>query len=115
MLEPLLPLRLRGPEGKLIDINAVIDTGYTGSLTITQALADDLELARRSGGKAILADGSSREFDTYKVEVQWGDSWKPIIASALGDESLIGMSLLLGTKMTIEITSAGRLEIEPLV
>ena len=95
-LEAIVPLRVRGPMGDELEVSAVIDTGYTGSLTLPAGVAASLGLPRRSGGRAVLADGSVRRFDTFAAEVLWNGSWVGVVASAVGGESLIGMSLLSG-------------------
>ena len=33
-LEAIVPLSLRGPEGQTREVSAVIDTGYSGALTL---------------------------------------------------------------------------------
>ncbi len=107
-------LRLRGPGGAEAEVNAVVDTGYTGSLTLPDAVAIALGLMRRSGGQAVLADGSSRRFNTYAAEVEWSDSWRGVVASALGDEALVGMGLLAGHDLRVEVVAGGRVTVEPL-
>src|SRR4051812_41783370 len=92
-LEAIVRLQLRGPAGAELEIDALIDTGYTGSLTLPAGVIQALGLTRRSGGRAVLADGSVRRFDTFAAEVWWGGTWVPIVTSNLGDESLLGMSL----------------------
>jgi len=106
-LEAVLQLRLRGPNGSELEFNAILDTGYTGSLTISQSAADSLGLMRRSGGQAMPADGSSRQFDTYTAEVWWGHGWRQVVASALGDESLVGMKLPAGHSLRADVISGG--------
>ena len=113
-LEAVVRLRLRGPGGAEAEVNAVVDTGYTGSLTLPDAVAIALGLMRRSGGQAVLADGSSRRFNTYAAEVEWSDSWRGVVASALGDEALVGMGLLAGHDLRVEVVAGGRVTVEPL-
>ena len=106
-MEAVLRLRVRGPDGAEAEIDAVVDTGYTGSLTLPASLATSLGLARRSGGRAVLADGSSRRFDTYAAEVAWVGSWRGVVASAIGDEALVGMGLLTGHELRVEVVEGG--------
>ena len=84
-LEPEVRVRLRGPAGNDIEVTAVIDTGYTGSLTLPVGVASSLGLARQAGGRAVLADGSVRRFDTFAAEVLWGGAWVGVVVSAVGD------------------------------
>ena len=93
---------------------AVVDTGYTGSLTLPAGVATSLGLARRSGGRAVLADGSVRRFDTFAAEVLWDGSWVGVVASAVGNEALLGMSLLTGRGLWVEAVPGGAVEVRPL-
>ena len=60
--EAVLGLALQGPAGQTRDIEAVIDTGFTGFLTVTPALAAKLGLPFEGIGRATLADGSEATF-----------------------------------------------------
>ena len=63
----------------------------------------------------MLADGTVRRFDTFAAEVLWGGSWVGVVVSAVGDESLLGMSLLAGRGLWVEVVSGGAVEVRPLV
>jgi predicted aspartyl protease len=56
--EVVLSLRVRGPAGAAQDVDAVIDTGFSASLTLPAATVAALGLTRQSGSRAVLADGS---------------------------------------------------------
>jgi clan AA aspartic protease len=112
--EAIIPIRIRGPVGLELEIQAIVDTGYTGSLTLPSADAVALGLVRRSGSRAVLADGTVRRFDTFAAEVFWGGKWTGIVVSAVGDESLLGMSLLSGRVLRIETVPGGAVEVRPL-
>lgn len=62
-LEAIVPLRVRAPSGVETSVEAVVDSGYNGSLTLPAAMVTTLGLVRQTGGSAILADGSSLPFD----------------------------------------------------
>ena len=113
-LEAVVRLQVRGPDGAEFQVDAVIDTGYTGSLTLPEAVATSLGLVRRSGGRAMLADGSLRRYNSYAAEVEWGGSWRNLIASAIGDEALLGMGLLAGHELRVEAVSGGAVTVVPL-
>jgi clan AA aspartic protease len=113
-LEAVLRLRVRGPGGAEDVVEAVIDTGYTGSLTLPTSVAASLGLAQVSSGRAVLADGSSRRFDSFAVELDWGGTWRGVVASALGDEVLVGMGLLAGHQLRLEALPGGAVEIDEL-
>jgi clan AA aspartic protease len=112
--EAVARLRVRGPGGSELDVDAVIDSGFSASLTLPAATVAALGLLRQSGGRAMLADGSVRQFDIYAAEVEWGDGWRPVLASAVGDEVLLGMRLLAGHELHIEVVPGGVVQITPL-
>jgi predicted aspartyl protease len=61
---------VRGPSGAELNVDAVVDSGFTASLTLPAAIVTTLSLPRQSGGGAVLADGSVRQFDIYAAEVE---------------------------------------------
>lgn len=113
-LEAVVRLRVRGPGAAESDVEAVVDTGLTSSLTLPAAMAAALGLVRHSGGQAVLADGSIRQFDIYAAEVAWGAGWRPALVSAIGDEALVGVRLLAGHELRMEVVPGGIVEINPL-
>jgi clan AA aspartic protease len=112
--EAVIPLRVKGPGGIETSVDAVVDSGYTGSLTLSAATVAALGLVRQSGGSATLADGSSRPFDIYAAEVEWDGVWRAILVSAVGAESLLGMRLLVGHTLRIDVVPGGVVESTPL-
>jgi clan AA aspartic protease len=112
--EAVVRLRVRGPGGVESDVDLIVDSGFTSSLTLPTAMVTALGLARQSGGTAVLADGSVRQFDIFAAEVAWGGTWRAVLASAVGNESLLGMRLLAGHKLVVEVVPGGLVEILPL-
>jgi clan AA aspartic protease len=113
-LEALLRLRVRGPGGAELDMDAVVDSGFTSSLTLPSAALASLGLARQSGGSVVLGDGSIRSFDVYAAEVEWDGNWRPVLVSVIGGEVLVGMRLLAGHALRVAVVPGGAVEIEPL-
>jgi clan AA aspartic protease len=111
--EARVSFEVRKPGGKETSITAMIDTGFSASLTLPPSTIASLGLSRQSMGRAVLADGSVREFGMYGAEVNWG-GWKRILVSAVGSEVLIGMGLLRGYELRVEVVTGGRVEIRPL-
>ena len=112
--EAVVRLRVRGPGGVEADVDAIVDSGFTDSLTLPLAVVSALGLARQSVGGAVLADGSVRQFDIYAAEIFWGGGWRPVLVSAVGDEVLLGMRLLAGHELRIAVVPGGAVEITPL-
>jgi len=95
-------------------VDAIVDTGFTSYLTLPVVTVAALSLARHSGGKAVLGDGSARRFDICSAEVEWGGTWRALLVSVLGNETLLGMRLLEGHKLVIDVVPGGLVEILPL-
>lgn len=112
--EACVSLRMRGPGGAEAVLNAVVDTGCSASLMLPAATIAALALTRQSGGRAVLADGSIRQFDLYSGEVEWLGSWRPVLVTDVGDEVLIGMGLLAGHELRIEVVPGGTVEVQGL-
>jgi clan AA aspartic protease len=112
--EATLHLRLRGTHGATLEIDAIVDTGYTGSLTLPTFIVRALGLTRRAGGSAVMADGSIRSFDIYAVEIEWDGSPREVLISAVGNEPLLGMRLLQGYELKLQVQSGGVVEITKL-
>ena len=113
-LEAVIRLRVRGPGGAEMDFDAIIDTGFSSSLTLPATAVAALALIRQSSSVATLGDGSVRSFDVYTAEVEWDGNWRPILVSAVGDEILVGMRLLAGHALRVAVEPGGAVEIEPL-
>jgi clan AA aspartic protease len=95
-------------------VDAVVDSGFTASLTLPVIMVTELGLARKSGGTARLADGSVSEFDICAAEVTWGGAWRAVLISCVGKEPLLGMRLMAGHKLAIDVVLGGLVEITPL-
>lgn len=57
--EATIRLTLRGTAGEEREIEAIIDTGFTGHLTLPMTLIDRLALPWQSRGQALLNFGAS--------------------------------------------------------
>jgi clan AA aspartic protease len=112
--EAVVRLRLRGPTGVSAEVDALIDSGFTASLTLPAAIVSTLGLLRQSAGTAMLADGSIRPFDICAAEVQWNGAWRSILVYELGEDPLMGMRLLADHRLTVEVVPGGVVEIVPL-
>lgn len=115
-LEAVVRITIRKPGGPEVevDIDAILDTGYTGALKLAQGTVDALELERSSPSAVRLADGSMAYFHSYEAEIRWGEGYYPILVAAFGDESLVGMRLLDGCGLWVEVVEGGPVEIAPL-
>ena len=110
--EPVVPLSLRGATGQTLEVEAVIDTGYNGLQTLPSSTVTELGLPRRGYGEASLADGSIVEFDVYGVTVLWDGQPRYIDADEADSTPLVGMLLMDGHNLSIDVEDGGRVVIQ---
>lgn len=113
--EAIARLSLRGPSGVELAVDAVVDSGFTASLSLPVSIVTALGLVRQSRGSSILADGSVKQFDIYAASVKWNGRWRWVLAYATGNEVLMGMRLLTGHVLQIEVVPGGTVQIIPMV
>ena len=112
--EGRIRLKLKGPRGREQEIEAVIDTGYTASLTLPPALIQALGLRWQTVDRFKLADGSIRVFDVYEANVVWDRKVREILVDEADAEPLVGMRLLKGHKLKMQVRYRGKVTIKRL-
>ena len=110
--EAIIRLWVQGPTGHEHEVDAVIDVGFNGFLTLPPALITALELTRLSRGRALLANGSEELFDIYGVTVMWDGQQRYVEADAVDTTPLVGMSLLDGYNLHIQVADGGQVVIQ---
>jgi clan AA aspartic protease len=113
-LEAVIRLTVRGLRGQRRTTTAVIDTGYNGSLSLPPALIRSLGLPWRRRGRALLADGSETLFDIYEATVVWHGHRLRIPVDEADTDPLVGMALLNGNELNLQIRAGGKVAITPL-
>jgi len=73
--EARILLKVRGLRGRTGEVLAVIDAGFTGSLTLPSAVISALRLRWHRTDRGVLADGSERLFDVYEAKVCGTGNW----------------------------------------
>jgi len=112
--EAVISLTVRGPNGQEQEIEAVIDTGFDGSLTLPPALITALGLPWRRRGRALLADGNESVFEIYEATVIWDGTIRRVSVDEVDVVPLVGMALLYGYELTVQIVEGGRVILKPL-
>ena len=110
--EAVVALSLQGPAGQAQYIEAVVDTGYSGFLTLPTMLVRELELPFAYIGRAFLANDAEVSFDVHDVTVLWDGQPRNIKADATGSTPLVGMLLLDRHSLNVEVESGGRVVIQ---
>jgi clan AA aspartic protease len=112
--EAIVRLVVVGPGGRESQIEAVLDTGYTGSLTLPSAVVSDLDLPFRGRASALLGDGSESEFDIHEATVVWAGSRRLAAIDVAETDPLLGVGLLLGNELTVQVIAGGAVALQRL-
>ena len=110
--EAVITLSLIGSAEQPQEIQAVIDTGYSGFLTLPLTLVAELGLSSVGKGHAVLANDNEVEFDVYNVTVLWEGQPRFVEADATGSTPLVGMLLLDRHTLNIDVEKGGRVFIQ---
>lgn len=105
---------MSGPTGTTQQVEAIIDTGFTGWLSLPPSLVSRLKLPFRRRGRALLADGSETVFDTYEAEISWNGQLRRVAVDEVNTDPLLGMSLLYNHELRVEVVTGGKILIESL-
>ena len=112
--EAIIGLIVQDANGQGHDIDTVIDTGFTGCLTLPTALIAALGLTWRGYATAVLGDGSLQQFDVYAATVIWDGQACVVEVDAAETDPLVGMELLYGYEVRIQVIDGGPVTIEVL-
>ena len=113
--EAVVSLVVRGPDGHEQGVEAVIDTGFTGQITLPTELITELGLPFLGQSRAVLGDGSEILYDVFEVSVIWDGGARLVNVDAAETEPLLGMGLLLGHELAIQVVPGGTVSIRPLL
>jgi len=92
---------------KLKSINAVIDTGFTGFLSLPSDIITEMDLPWGYRDRGTLGDGSEVLFDIYDAAAIWDGKSQEIEVNSAETDPLIGMSMLRRYRLQIDIVEGG--------
>ena len=95
-------------------IETVIDTGFTGFLSLPSAIIATLNLPWSASDIVTLGDGSETLFDLYTAIVIWDGQYRDIYIAESETEPLLGMAMLYGYRLQVDAIEGGIVKIEAL-
>ena len=111
--EAMLPIVVGNKSQRQL-VDAVIDTGFSGFLTLPLSITIALNLIWKGRDVATLGDGTSCIFDVYIATVIWDGQYRTIDINASETVPLIGMRLLRGYDLRIQTIEGGTVTIKAL-
>jgi clan AA aspartic protease len=105
--EAKIRLDVYDSNGQQREFEAVIDTGFTGSLTLPSSAIATLGLAFTGRGQVVLGDGSIELFDMFTGTVLWDGQRQVVEIDAADTDPLVGMALIYGYELNIQAVDGG--------
>lgn len=105
--DPIISLHVVNPRGGVSELDAVVDTGFNGWLTLPPSAIESLGLGWLRVGRASLADGSETLFDVFEAQVDWDGERRTIPVDESDSDPLVGMQLMDGFELRIEAIVGG--------
>ena len=112
--DAIVRLQIDGLQGQTQQIETVVDTGFTGALTLPLSVIQSLGLPFRRSGRTSLSDGSESLFDIYEATVDWDGQPRRVSVDSAETDPLLGMSLLEGYELRVQVRTGGGVFITPL-
>lgn len=92
----------------------MIDTGFNGHLALPPDVIARLKLPVSGVAPVRFADGSEGDVDEFVATLLWDGTRRQAPVMALEFDPLIGMKLLAGQRLTIEVLDGGAVTVEAL-
>src|SRR5207248_10844779 len=113
-LEAMVRLVVVGAGKSRRPIDAIIDTGLSGLLTLPPSTVASLALTWLGREEGVLADGRTELFDVFRAEVIWDGQMREIEVEAVDTTPLLGMAMLAGHEVKLRVVNGGEVSIAAL-
>jgi predicted aspartyl protease len=113
-LQAWLTVEIMTPSGQPRPIEVALDTGFNGQIALPAITIQRLELSEESSRLAITATGDRVRLTTYYTTMMWHGEPRIIEVVEADSEPLLGMELLLGNRVTLDVLEGGPVTIYPL-
>lgn len=110
----LLPVTFRLPNHPDLVIEFVVDTGFTGLLTLPSEAVSMMGLPFLHRIPAGLADGSFVEVAVHSAIILWKDEEIEVRVLATGNRPLLGTALLDGSELLAQFQEGGLVTVDEL-
>jgi clan AA aspartic protease len=111
--QPVIPLQLLGPNRQSREVEALVDTGFDGLLAVPPDIVAALQLPYGMTRSYELGDGGKVEFDLHRITILWDSREVEVEAVVTTGGVLVGMSLLRGFQLFVDVVEGGEVLIQP--
>ena len=110
-LKSRISISIAGVDRAFLNRDATVDTGFTGGLALPGDTIERLRLTFYGRRPANQASGVGM-FDIYGALVSWHGEHRPVLVYKTNGEPLVGMTLLEGSRLTVDARKDGDVIIE---
>jgi clan AA aspartic protease len=112
--EATFDLVVIAPDDQERQVDVVLDTGFNGYLTLPRRIVQDLRFPLAGNRRVTLGNGATVVLDMYVGRVRWHGHEREILILQADGGAVVGMALLDGSRVTLDVVDEGDLLIEPL-
>ena len=95
-------------------VEVLLDTGFNGELALTSSVIRRFNLVRGIPRFAELATGDTTLLPSFTATILWDDQPRFVSVIEADSEPLLGMELLLGNRVTLDVRDGGPVTIDAL-
>ena len=112
--QAIIALTLHDSAGQPEVTEALLDTGFNGFLTLPLLQIARLQFPYEGTMRVVLGDGQAVDLDMFIGTVLWDGQFREGIVLAAEGSALVGMALLMGSRVTLEVEDGGLVTIDRL-
>ncbi len=98
--------------GRRQAFDAVIDTGFSEFLTLPPPAIAALGLRRLGSVRMTLGNGSEELLETHQATIVWDGARRAVEVHAADIDPFVGMALLAGHEVRIQVSPGGTVTVE---
>ena len=111
-LEARVDIGIAGSNSIFQTVAVVVDTGYSGALTLPELVARELGLRSTQRRYVILANGQTEQVGACAARLLWNGQPIDVLTHLMGDKPMIGTALLTNSRLSIDWWDGGDVIIE---
>jgi clan AA aspartic protease len=112
--EATVRLAILGAGGVNAVVEALLDTGFSGALTLPLQVLESLGIERVGSDEMVLADGNPTTCGVYRGTLDWEGEPRTVIVHGVDAQPMIGMALLADHELRVRVTPGGSVSIQRL-
>ena len=111
-LEPLVTIEIEASDGSFQPHEIVLDTAFSGELALPYRIIERLGLTYRGQSDWTLATGREEQMHDFAGVIFWHGQRREVAVLETQSESLLGASLLSGSRISIDFRRGGEVVVE---